>query len=111
MRKKIYIAGPLTRGVPARNVFNAMVMGNRLVDLGYSPFIPHLLYFVDSICPHQYETWMDVVLQWVRQSDGLLRLPGESPGSDREVALATELGIPVFTDIDTLLRYFPKDIK
>jgi len=33
-----------------------------------------------------------------------MRLPGESPGADREVALAAELGIPVFYSVEELVE-------
>ena len=41
---------------------------------------------------------------WVERSDYLLRLKGESAGADKEVALAKELGIPVYYSIKSLLE-------
>jgi hypothetical protein len=37
--------------------------------------------------------------EWLKCCDAVLRLPGESTGADREVALAKELGIPVYYSI------------
>jgi hypothetical protein len=42
-------------------------------------------------------------LPWVSVADAVLRLPGTSPGADREVALALSLGIPVYYDIEEML--------
>ena len=43
---------------------------------------------------------------WLECSDIVLRLPGESPGADREVAYALELGKPVYEGIDALLAAY-----
>ena len=56
--------------------------------------------------PEDYETWMKLDFIWVESCDALLRLPGESPGADREVKHAITLGIPVFYSMDELLIYY-----
>lgn len=45
--------------------------------------------------PFDHETWLEVNLPWVAQSDAVLWLPGRSRGANREVEYAEELGIPV----------------
>jgi hypothetical protein len=53
---------------------------------------------VQLVAPRTHEnaqTWDDF---WLRKCDAVYRLPGVSTGSDHEVALATNLGIPVFTN-------------
>ena len=35
----------------------------------------------------------------LRHCDAVLRLPGESTGADRDVAIANELGLPVYHDL------------
>jgi hypothetical protein len=34
--------------------------------------------------------------------DAVLRLPGESTGADRDVAIAAERGIPVYYDVEEI---------
>ena len=36
----------------------------------------------------EYETWMEYDLAWLGACEALLRLPGHSPGADREVRYA-----------------------
>jgi hypothetical protein len=40
-------------------------------------------------------------------SHAVLRLPGESTGADNEVKLANQLNIPVFHDMETLVKALP----
>lgn len=96
---RIYVAGPYTLGDVAVNVANAIDAGNRLMNIGYVPFIPHLCHFWHYRHARPYDEWMTWCLEWVERCEGLLRLPGESKGADREVAHAMKHGIPVFTDL------------
>ena len=48
--------------------------------------------------------------RFVNVRNALLRLPGESSGSDREVAHAQDHGIPVFFDIGDLLALRVMDV-
>ena len=92
---KIYIAGPYTLGGQARNVRAQIDVANRLAEMGQEPFAPLLNHFWGIVYPHDKEFWMKMDLKWVGVCDGLIRLPGESEGADREVAEARRLGIPV----------------
>ena len=92
---KIYIASPYTKGDPAINVKIQMDCANRLMDLGFSPYVPLLCHFLHMANPRPYKDWMELDLDWIRVCDYLLRLPGESPGADREVEFAKSLNIPV----------------
>jgi hypothetical protein len=102
--KRIYIAGPYTKGDVAINVRNAYAAANQLADAGFSPFVPHQTHFWHMLFPRPYEDWLKLDLAFVPVCDAMLRLPGESVGADGEVAMAESRGIPVFTDIDTLIR-------
>lgn len=103
---KIYIAGPYTKGDVAVNVKNALDAANRLADLGFAPFVPHLNHFWHMIHPREYEFWTKLDLEFLPVCNGLLRLPGESAGADEEVRIAREQGIQVFTAIDDVFHYF-----
>lgn len=74
-------------------------MGDWVASFGHTVFIPHLTHFWHKQIPHEYEFWMRQDFEWLKCCDAVLRLPGESSGADREVALALELGIPVYYSI------------
>ena len=102
---RVYIAGPFTKGNTGINVRNAISAGNRLAERGMVPFIPHLTHFWHLVYPNEYEFWMSWCLSWVPKCDAVLRLPGDSNGADREVALAETCGIPVFYDEEELYQH------
>ncbi len=106
--KRIYIAGPYTKGDVAINVRNAIEAANSLADAGFAPFIPHMSHFWHMLFPRLYEFWLDLDNQFLPVCDALLRLPGESSGSDKEVALARSLNIPVHFSTDELISAFEK---
>lgn len=106
MRARIYVAGPYTKGDVALNVRNAFEAANRLADRGFAPFVPHSTHFWHMMFPRPYEFWLELDRQFLPCCEALLRLSGPSSGADQEVQLAKELGIPVFDEIDKLLRFF-----
>lgn len=91
----VYVAGPLTTGDWIQNVRAALDAESELIDAGYLPFVPHKSVLSDLVHHRGYEQWLDWCLAWVEQCDVLLRLPGESPGADREVEHAKLHGKPV----------------
>lgn len=106
MKARIYVAGPYTQGDVAVNVRNAFEAADRLATLGFAPFVPHSTHFWHMLFPRPYEFWLDLDNQFLPLCDALLRLPGQSSGSDKEVQLARALNIPVFTDFDGIVKYF-----
>jgi hypothetical protein len=102
----IYVSGPYTKPDPCANVNKAIQMGNQLLDLGFSPVVPHLLHLWHTVTPRHYTDWMQIDLALVVRCDALLRLPGLSPGADEEVNAANDCGIPVFYDLEELKSYF-----
>lgn len=100
---RVYIAGPYTLGDPVINTATAMEIGHRLIECGYAPFVPHLSLFMHLLKPLSWRQWLAYDEEWVRASDALLRLAGESSGADREVAFAQSLGIPVFFTVESLV--------
>lgn len=102
----MYISGPLTgSGYFIDNIRHAVEVGARLLDEGYAPYIPHLNCFWEVAHPRPYETWMQLDLEWIKRCNALIRLPGVSPGGDREVACALTHGIPVFFGVESFLGY------
>jgi hypothetical protein len=100
--RKVYIAGPITKGDHMANIRNGIDAANRLRDLGFFPFVPHLSAFWHYVHPRPYEDWMELDFVWLVECDALLRLPGVSEGADREVAFALEHDIPVFIGVEEL---------
>lgn len=106
MRERVYIAGPYSNGDIEANVRNAILAAHELADLGFAPFVPHLSHYWDIIKKRPYQFWLDLDNQFLPFCNGLLRLPGKSNGSDKEVDLAKSLAIPVFYEIPAVDEYF-----
>ena len=106
MKARIYVAGPYSQGDVAVNVRNAYVAADRLANLGFAPFVPHATHFWHMLFPRPYEFWLDLDNQFLPFCQGVLRLPGPSSGADKEVHLAQTLKIPVFTNIDDIVKHF-----
>lgn len=106
MIARIYVAGPYTQGDVALNVHRAYEAANRLADLGFAPFVPHATHFWHMLFPRPYEFWLNLDNQFLPFCQAVLRLPGSSSGADKEVQLAENLNIPVFTSINDLAAHF-----
>ncbi len=131
MKKRVYIAGPISKGDLAANVNRATAAFVRLAKAGFAPLCPHWSVYSkpcknwiiiddeetaedpDSVfCQGTkngndemtHADWIGVDLPWVEVSHAVLRLPGESTGADLEVEHATRHGVPVYEDIDQLIR-------
>lgn len=111
---RVYVAGPIgPRDGPLReeNVRRGIAAGAKLAAAGLDPFVPHLL---DAFAKHLppdtlgYEDYMRIDFAWLSASDCMLRLPGESPGADREHDFAAERGIPVFDTIAKVIKWARK---
>lgn len=103
---RIGIIGPYTQGSEGKNTRAAIDAFVKLADAGHAVFCPHLTHFVALVHPRFYEYWMAQTDGWFRVCEAVLRLPGVSPGGDREEALCLSLGIPVYRDIGELLGAF-----
>jgi len=127
-RKRVYIAGPISKGCMLHNIRQAEEAFFALARAGLAPWCPHWSVYAKSaigflenpdgtfavvgatasaIPPGTtHADWMGVDLPWVRVSDAVLRLPGESVGADAEVMEAVSAGIPVFHTADDVLAHF-----
>lgn len=100
----IYIAGPYTNGDVAKNVHTAIQAAHIIMDNGMYPYCHHLSHFQHLLFAREYDDWIQLDLVWLRKCDALVRIPGESPGADREEALARDLGMRVYTGLNALLE-------
>jgi len=107
---KVYIASPYTNGDVAVNVKNQIDITDQLMDLGFIPFTPLYSHFQHMAHPRSYQEWIEYGKAWVVMCDALYRIPSEliSIGADDEVELAHDYDIPVFYDIDYMVKYFKK---
>jgi len=103
--KRVYIASPYSLGDQAKNVRRQIDCADKLMYLGFVPYAPLMSHFHHLVYPHPIEDWYKLDNEWVRACHYLLRLSGKSKGADDEVALAEELGIPVFYSIGELFMY------
>ena len=104
---RVYVAGPYSNPKPEiDNAVRAIEVGNKLWDLGFCPFIPHLAHWWNEEFPRDYEMWMSWGDEWLQQCDALYLMEGESPGAVREVISAEAHNIPVFTGFADLCMHF-----
>lgn len=96
-RPLVYVAGPITAD-PWGCVRKATHAAAILHDMGCWAYMPQLSVLHEIVAPMPYEHWIEHGLAMVERCDGLWRLPGESPGADREVEHALALSIPVHVD-------------
>lgn len=102
---KVYIAGPYSSSSSKeveKNIKKSIHVADKLLSLGYFPFVPHLIHFWDLVCPRTWEEWLEYDMEWLKECNAVLRLCGVSKGADEEVLLAVSLGIPVFVSIKEL---------
>lgn len=106
-RTRVFVSGPYSHGDVETNVRTAIQAADTLLEAGFLPFLPHLSHYWEQVSQKPYETWMEIDFGWLAQCQAVLRLPGHSPGADRECDLAKQLGIPVVTRIEDL-RCLPR---
>ena len=131
-RKRIYLAGPISRGNLADNVNQATAAFVALAKAGFAPWCPHWSVYSkpcrsdSGVCDNggyiregaclvtgtrngneemSHADWLGVDLAWVEVADAVLRLPGESTGADQECAYARHVGIPVLHSVAEVLGF------
>lgn len=103
---KVYIAGPYSKGDVVLNIQAAVHAANEVLKRGFTPFIPHLTHLWHMVSPKPYQEWLDYDMEWLTLCDWVLRIPGDSGGADKEVAVAQRLCIPVIFGLEAFLERF-----
>ncbi len=104
--KVAYVIGPYrgqTHNEVAENIAAARDVAAHLWSLGYAALCPHLnSAFMSGVAPEQ--TFLDGTLEMLRRCDLVVMVRGwtDSMGSVYEFEEAGSLGIPVYTDIDSV---------
>ena len=103
--RRVYIAGPIGRTPKTHdNVLTAIHVAQEVREMGLYPYVPHLSYYWHCMYPR--EDWLTFDRQWLECCHALLRLPGESPVSDKEVKWAYEMDIEVFHSMEDLKNWY-----
>ncbi len=101
MKGIVYIAGPMTVGIREENLSKGLTAGEKIWQLGFGPFVPHLAFFYNDTFPHSWEEWLEYDEMIIKSACcAVFRVEGASKGADREVEFAKANDIPVFFSID-----------
>jgi nucleoside 2-deoxyribosyltransferase len=104
-RKRVYISGPYSGGKWGTNIKRAVEEAEAVAEAGHVPFIPHSMTALWSILHEKSgEEWLEQDYSWIEACDALIRIPGESPGGDKEVMYASSLNMPIYSSADSFLE-------
>jgi len=104
----VYVSGPISAGPLEHNLRAALDVGDWVRELGHAALIPHLDILWQFVSPHSWEENLahdEIILE---RCDALYRVPGDSPGADREMEFARRHDIPVFTSLRDLHAFLRK---
>lgn len=100
----VYVSGPFSADTlegRIRNMNNAVKIGIAIMKRGHHAHVPHAATFpMDGDLDK--EQFMELDFTLIRRWADVLYRIGPSPGSDRELALAKSLSMPVVTSLDQL---------
>ena len=107
---KIYIAGKLNDMAVnyLYNVHQMMEIAEKVRNKGFSVFVPAIdLLMGIKFGYKDYHDYFDNSQPWLIISNGVFLVPGwkTSEGTKKEIETAKEHGVPVFDDIDELIKY------
>lgn len=103
MKTAVFVSGPYSNNIE-ENLNNVIEVSNKLIDMGFVPVIPHFYHYIEVKHEKPYDVWLNCALGLLERSDIYFRLPGESPGADKEEAFADELDMVKYYSIDDLLQ-------
>lgn len=102
IRMKIYIAGPLNSDACGylKNVHNMIKIANELRKKGHIVFIPCMDLLLGVFDGNlTYKDYFEQNSAWIECCDALFFIES-SPGADKELDIARELGINIFYSLD-----------
>lgn len=109
-RPIVYLSGPITKGNRNHHLFAAWEAHEMLMKAGFSVINPML----NMQCPFNvpgapwamdHQTWLENDLPQMAAAQAVFRLPGESLGAEMECMWAKQCGVPIYTDMEELIRY------
>jgi hypothetical protein len=112
--KRIYIAGPYSGNdilTILSNIRNGIKLAVRVLQhKGFSPFCPWLDFLFDLVLEDGQKITIDdyyeYSMAWLEVSDAVLLMPGwkNSTGAIKEKHRAEQLNIPIYTDLEVLIK-------
>lgn len=109
MSKRVYIAGKLN-GMACdyiKNVHRMVIWSEKVRKAGFAVFVPGIDMLQGVIFGNwEYKDYFDNSQPWLDASDAIFITPGweTSEGTKREIERAKSKGIPVYYDLDTMLK-------
>lgn len=96
-RRLLYIAAPYAHPDPVANTHAACQVASIIYAdrQEWVPIVPHLTMLWHAIDPRPADHWYAYDLHVLRRCQGIVRLPGESAGADREMEEAAACGLVV----------------
>lgn len=108
---RVYVAGKLND--PAcgyvRHMHRMIKTAIKALRAGFSVFVPCLDILMGLVAgDFSYEDYFYNSQPWLASSDAVLLTPGweSSEGTKREIAYAQEQGIPIFTSVSEMKKFF-----
>jgi len=114
---RVYVAGAYSASNVVSvldNMRKGMRAGTQVFLAGYAPFVPwfdfHFQLMLHEEEKLSVEDYYKYSVSWLDVSNAMLVIPGyeDSKGTQKEIARAKELKIPVFYNIKELDEYFGK---
>ena len=102
---RVYLMGPIAKGDWMMNLRQVLDAAEEVFNAGHHPFLPHLDMFWHLVYPHTPNEWLKWDFEWLSVCGAAIRLPGESPGSDKETEKCEDWGIPVFMSVAEFLAW------
>jgi hypothetical protein len=111
---KGYIAGKLNADAVGyiQNVHRMIKTAKEVRDAGFAVYVPCNDFLEGVVCGNfDYADYFDNSQPWLAASDFVFLTPGweTSKGTAREIELAKTMGIPVFDNLDDLVRAFSQN--
>ena len=111
----VYVGGPISKGDWDSNMIQATRAFNMFVYAGLTPISPHATtllghtYVSERVTianQDDYNFWLAYDFTYLRDvAHAMLRMPGESWGTDREEEYMNSLGKPVLRTVAGVFRY------
>ena len=107
---KVYVAGKLNDMACnyIKNVHEMIFWGNEVRKNGFSVYIPAIDLIVGiTLGDLDYNDYFDNSQEWLEASDAIFLVPGweTSEGTKKEINRAFANGIPIFSNIEDLIKF------
>jgi hypothetical protein len=111
-RPLVYVATPHSTSDPLESTLHAIRIVDELIDEELvTPVAPHLALLWHLARPRPFEFWYAYELATLVRCDAVYCVAGESPDVERQAAVASDFGIPVFHDRDALSQWASRRLR